>query len=123
MLAPIGGALLTVLAMFISPSLGSCIGPLVGCGAGCGGLAWWIAGIVWRFRSDGAYAAGDVLPNGKELEAWQTEIEAEGSLFQVKSGKFMFIFYVITWSSMGLCCLCMLVGSIYACVAGPKSID
>jgi hypothetical protein len=61
MLAPLATALLATIGMAISPTVGSVLGTIGGCGVGCGGLAWWIAGIVWRFRSDGAFAVGDII--------------------------------------------------------------
>mmetsp|Transcript_32073 Transcript_32073/g.37718 ORF Transcript_32073/g.37718 Transcript_32073/m.37718 type:complete len:106 (+) Transcript_32073:171-488(+) len=102
--------------MLINPTLGSCCMGLNGCAMTCGGLAWWITGIVWRFRSDGAYAAGDIVPDGKTLEDWETEISADGSLFQHQSGKFMFIYYILCWSLMGLSCLCSVCAAIAGCV-------
>jgi len=37
----------------------------------CGGLAWWITGIVWRFRSDGAFASGDIpAEKGMDIDEW-----------------------------------------------------
>jgi hypothetical protein len=45
------------------------------------GLAWWITGIVWRFRSDGLYAVGDILKEGVTEEQWAKDIVKDGSLF------------------------------------------
>ena len=42
--------------------LGGIMSFLLGSGASCGAFAWWVAGIVWRFRSDGSYTAGDIPP-------------------------------------------------------------
>ena len=104
--------------MLINEGLGKCCGGLASLGMCCGGTAWWITGIVWRFRSEGAYAAGDLVPEGKSVDDWDTEISDEDSLFQYKSGKFMFIYYVICWSCMALSCLCSAIGAIAACAVG-----
>ena len=114
---PLSATILVGLGMLIHPSLGSFCSGLLGCGMSCGGLAWWITGIVWRFRSDGAYATGDVVPEGKDLDAWEAEISADDSLFQYKSGKFMFIYYVICWSMMACGCLTSLCGAIAGCLS------
>ena len=115
---PVSAVLLIGLGMLINEGLGKCCGGLASLGMCCGGTAWWITGIVWRFRSEGAYAAGDFVPEGKSVEDWDTEISGEDSLFQYKSGKFMFIYFMICWSFMALGCLCSAIGAIAACVAG-----
>ena len=51
-----------MIASCIHEMLGKVLGGILTCGLGCGGLAWWIAGIVWRFNTAGAYASGDLLP-------------------------------------------------------------
>ena len=50
------------------------MGFLLGTGASCGAFAWWVVGIVWRFRSDGSYTAGDIPPEGTLLEDWDKEL-------------------------------------------------
>mmetsp|Transcript_32074 Transcript_32074/g.37719 ORF Transcript_32074/g.37719 Transcript_32074/m.37719 type:complete len:106 (+) Transcript_32074:171-488(+) len=102
--------------MLINPTLGSCCMGLNGCAMTCGGLAWWITGIVWRFSSDGAYAAGEIAPEGESIEDWDSKVTADGSLFQHHSGKFMFIYYILCWSLMGLSCLCSVCAAIAGCV-------
>lgn len=119
-LAPIGAALLAGICMLISPALANFIGGLVGCAAGCGGLAWWITGIVWRFRADGAYACGDFIPEGKTEEEWLETITAEGSLFQHQSGKFIAIYYLICWGLMACNCATALIMSIVGCIKGKS---
>ena len=112
---PCGGGILTGLAMLINPSLGAGFSGLAGCANACGTLAWWITGIVWRFRSDGAFAAGDDVPEGKTIEEWETEITLDGSLYQYKSGKFMFFYYVICWAIIGGGCVGSILASICSC--------
>ena len=120
-LAPLAAGILGGLAMLISPALANFIGGLSGCAVGCGGLAWWITGIVWRFRSDGAYACGDFIPEGKTEEEWLETITAEGSLFQHHSGKFMAIYYLICWGLMACNCATALIISIIGCIKGKSS--
>ena len=121
MLAPIATSLLAMIGMAISPTLGSILGGLGGCVVGCGGLAWWIAGIVWRFRSDGAFAVGDIIKDGVTAEEWEKELETTGSLYQSKSGKFMAIYYFICFGFMGLSLLCGIVTTIWGCIAAKKN--
>ena len=71
---PIGSAIVIGLAFLINEGLGKCCGGLSVLGMCCGSAAWWITGIVWRFRSEGAFAAGDMVPEGKTIEDWETEI-------------------------------------------------
>ena len=54
-----GGMCLAGIFMAIAPALGGCLGGLTACAASCGGLAWWICGIIWRFNRAGQYACGD----------------------------------------------------------------
>ena len=82
LVAPLASVIIIGLGSIIHPSLGACCSGLLGCGMSCGGLAWWITGIVWRFRSDGSYATGDIVPEGKSIDEWETEISIDGSLFQ-----------------------------------------
>ena len=119
--APIIAGLVAFLAMLVSPALGTFCSTLFGCAVSCGGLAWWITGIVWRFRSDGAYASGDYVPEGTSVEAWEQTVEAEGSLFQYHSGKFMFIYYVICWSFMACSCSCSLLAALWGCIAAKSA--
>ena len=68
----------------LSPKLGECSQILAICSYGCSTVAWWVTGIVWRFRPDGAFASGDkfsVLVDGDE-----TTLEADPLLVQAKSG-------------------------------------
>ena len=97
-----------VSCMVLSPELGSLCGILSCCGLGCSSLAWWIAGIVWRFRSDGSYACGDELIYGTDGEV----LVADASLVQASSGKFMLIYYCICF---GLAVLKLCGTIIFTC--------
>jgi hypothetical protein len=114
---PCAGGLVGGLLAICSPAMGSGCGGLIMSGAGCSGFAWWIAGMVWRFRADGSFASGDIMPADTTEEAWATAISADGSLFQVSSGNFMAIYYMITWIMMGVSCGCSLLVAIGGCIA------
>ena len=73
--------LLMVLFMFCNATLGnicccSCIFV-----TGSTSLAWFISGLVWRFRQDGAFAAGDYEMMGKTKDEWEAIVTAEDSLY------------------------------------------
>ena len=114
---PIAGILLVSISMMISGSLAAICQGLVGCGAGCGGLAWWIAGIVWRFRASGKFASGDSLTEA-ELTVAEAAADVENSttLYQLSSGRFMYVYYMICWILMGVSCGCSLIGMIVSCL-------
>ena len=61
MVVPIISAPILALTSYIHVSLLMLCNSLLSCGIGCGGLAWWITGIVWRFKASGAFASGDSL--------------------------------------------------------------
>ena len=48
LLVPITFFLINICSM-INPKLGGWLGGLTMCGATCGGFAWWITGMIWRF--------------------------------------------------------------------------
>ena len=57
---------------------------VLGVGVGCAQIsafAWYIAGLVWRFRQSGSYASGDDMPSGYDDETWNEKINASDSLF------------------------------------------
>ena len=114
-LSPIAVVILTSIFTLCHPGFGSFCGGVLGCAQCCGTLAWWITGIVWRFRADGAYAAGDIIPEGTTIEDWEKKISAQDSLFQYSSGKFMFFFYVISWSLCACSCTISLIGALIGC--------
>ena len=77
------------------------------CYGGCSLLAWYITGLVWRCRTSGAFASGDLIVGDLDEDAWISQITASDSHFQYESGKFIWGFYVASWISMGvICCLC-----------------
>ena len=115
LVAPLASGLLVGMGLMLHPILGSVCMCLLGSAMSCGGIAWWITGIVWRFRSDGKFACGDVVPEGMTEEAWQAEITADDSLYQHSTGNFLFIYYIICWSLAGAGCLCSILASICAC--------
>ena len=111
---PMGLALIAGLCMLISPRAGQVVGSLAGCG-GCSGLAWYIAGLCWRFRASGKYASGDWVVDNRE--AWITAVTADDytGLFQYASGNFMWVYFLITWILMAVGCFCSLTTFIVMC--------
>ena len=74
----------------------------LGCPVGCGGLAWFIAGMVLRWRHVGKVCAGDY--NTTELLA--------DNLYMTKSGNFIQIYLIIMLCLMGAMCFsscCLIV--------------
>ena len=96
----------------------SCFASLLMTFSGCGSLAWFITGSVFRFRSDFNFASGDVIPAGVDSDAWYTALEADSGLFQVSSGRFMWVFLMINYGTMAASCGCALLVGICSCVAG-----
>lgn len=119
-LSPLVMGLLFLVATLINPNLGGCMGAFNACAIGCSGLAWWITGIVWRFRADGAFVSGDLVPEGKTQEEWLEITTAEDSLYQYKSGHFMAIYYFVCFAVVGFGCLTSGVGAVYACLTASK---
>jgi hypothetical protein len=111
---PMIGALLITLSTCIHHGLGSFCSGLVGCGAGCGGLAWWIAGLVWRYRASGKFASGDSLDEAQVTAMEDTE--AAGNFYQISSGRFMSVYYMICFIILGVSCGCSLIGMIVSCL-------
>ena len=73
----------------------------LGCPIGCGGLAWFIAGMVLRWRHIGKVCAGD----------YNDDSTLADNLYMTKSGNFMNIFLIICLCLMGLTCcsICCIV--------------
>ena len=111
-LAPCAAAPIMAIASCIHETLAKVLGGIVSCGISCGSLAWWISGIVWRFKASGSYAAGDSLTEA-EYTALDTDAE---TLYQYKSGKFMLIYYIIVWSIIAFSLLSSLIGIIVTCI-------
>ena len=103
------GFLLGGLATLFSSSLGMCCIGLAGCGKCCGGIAWYIAGIVWRFNAVGRYASGD--------EVVEQYTAGELLLQQTQSGTFMKTYYMITWIIMAVMCGCSILAGLGTCIA------
>ena len=74
------------------------------CLANCSALVVYIMGCVWRFSEAGQFASGDdgIIINSSSI-----------LLLQESNGKFLAIYYLITWICMGLCTLCACLGCIF----------
>ena len=103
------GFLLGGLTALLSPGLATCCFGLAGCGKCCGGIAWYIAGIVWRFNAVGRYSSGDHVP--------EDYFANEANLIQTQSGNFMRIYYLITWIMMAVMCGCSILAGLGMCIA------
>ena len=117
-ITPFLASVLLIAAYLVSPIMGNCCG-FIGVFAFCTSyLSWYITGIVWRFRNDGAFAAGDGLSDdelNKELNLLETT--GTQTLYQLKSGKFMLIFYLITWCSCAVNCLgACVIALVHSCL-------
>ena len=96
------------------PAIGSCLSVC----ANCSLMAWWIAGMVWRLRTSGKFASGDVNQLSiKNDEEWIASISGENSFFQVESGRFIYIYLLITWIFWGVGCGCGIIGGIIGMIA------
>ena len=97
-----------------------CVPALVGCCFAlssctqCSSTIWYIMGLVWRLNEAGKFASGDNLTE-EELTAEQ---EADSTLYQLKSGNFMWTYFVISWIMMGTSCVC---GCLMPCIIGCLS--
>ena len=97
-------------------------GPFLGLTISCSGLAWWIAGIIWRFRSNGSFAVGDLPQDGYDETKWYDEVVlAEGSLYQHATGRFMLIFYLVSWGLMVLILIVNMIMALYMFIKAKKA--
>ena len=112
---------LAILLFFVNPFVGMTCWTVTNCITGCSTLAWFITGIIWRWSSDTKYAVGVTPTGGKSLEEWKQVTKAQDSLFQVKSGNFMYYYYMIwfVFVCIGLCCCCCLC--CLMCASGGNS--
>ena len=78
------------------------------CGVCSSSLAAWIMGMVWRFNAAGKFASGDDLP--------EDYVPADDTLLQLSNGKFLGIYYLITWIFLGTACGCSIIGGIVSCL-------
>ena len=94
----------------ISPScelLGACSG-LCNCLTSCGGLAWYITGIVFRWRHYGRVCSG---------EYWNKD-SGEPNVYMTETGGLMYYYYIVTWIVMGLSCLIWCCSCLFTMFAG-----
>ena len=77
---------------------------LVGCVNCCGGLAWIIAGAVFRWRFVGKVCSGDFVAEDLAV--------AKSEPYAWKTGKFMKIYLLLTLSILGTICCCGAVAGI-----------
>ena len=82
-------------------------------GFSCALLAWWVCGIIWRFNSRGSFSAGDSLQKAER----EAEQESAATLYQLRSGRFMLIYYIITWSLIGFAVFFSFVCLVFVCLS------
>ena len=111
-LTPLPIAITTLALHIMHAKLGKCVGGLSVCTVGCGFTAWWILGLFWRFSELGMYSSGEKpyqysTGDGKEtntLIEWsymgsEASNDSEiNDLFQLRSGRFMKYFYIVSWA-------------------------
>ena len=120
-LAPLPIAMVTLISHCIHIKCGKLVGGFSMMACGCSMLAWWIMGIIWRFRIEGRYASGDIVPDGMSEADWlEKSITADDSIFQFMTGKFMKIFYYTCWISQALSVFLLICSSVFACLCGEK---
>ena len=68
---------------------------LVGCLSVFGGVAWYITGIIFRWRHYGKVCSGDY---------WDMS-SGEPNVYLVNTGEWMVYYYVVTWIILGITCL------------------
>ena len=100
--------LLVICIMRVSACLGNLCGVLMACGVCGSGLGAWIAGMVWRFSEAGKFASGDNLADDY--------VPADDTLLQLSNGKFMGIYYLITWILLGTICGCSIIVGLFTCI-------
>ena len=88
----------------MNPNIGNCCGGLSLCAFKCSLFVAYIMGLIWRYGAAGKFASGDDLAEGEDA----------GALYQISSGKFMSIYYLITWILLGTACVC---GCLAGCVS------
>ena len=92
------------------------MGCFLNCACCCNTIGWWIAGIVWRFKAAGSYAAGDLLSK-TELQA---AYDDDDTLYQLRSGKFLLVFYIINWVLMGGALITLFFSCLCTCLCNLK---
>ena len=113
---PVAGLLLVGIATMINASLAKFCQGVVSIGSVCGSLAWIIAGLVWRFRASGKFASGDSLDEAQlAIEEANAEVADSTTLYQLSSGKFMYVYYYILGVILAIVCGCSIGNLITAC--------
>ena len=87
---------------------------LVSCPYGAGGIAWFVTGMVLRWRFTGKVCSGAFLRDSIE-DGTETVIEIGDAPYQWKSGRFMNIYLLISLISIPVTCLLVCLG---VCIFG-----
>lgn len=83
-LIPCATLILSSLCSYVAQWLAISVVALGTATIGCGGLVWWITGIVWRFSEVGKFSSGDYIQAGYTEEEWDKFVtsDATENLFQ-----------------------------------------
>ena len=75
--------------------------------------AVYVMGMVWRFGEAGKFASGDddIIMNSESA-----------LLLQESNGKFLSIYYLITWIFIGLCAVCACLGCIFGAINSRSNV-
>ena len=77
MLMPCATSLLAGLIYLVNDTCADYFSRLIGCLSSCLCLAWFIVGIVWRFKESGSIASGDQLSDAD----YEKEAKDEDTLY------------------------------------------
>ena len=91
-----------VLAITDEEVLGAASSGFCACACSCSLLVAYIMGLVWRYGKAGKFASGDTLEEGEEPDP----------LSQISNGRFLSVYYLISWVFLGITCCCGLIGCI-----------
>ena len=101
-LSPLPLAMVVVIANACHEKCGSVAAQVSFCQLGCLWLAWWVIGIVWRFRADGRFTCGDEeyfkSSEGETKSFFSIPPYVEDTLYQQQSCTFMKVFYIVCWA-------------------------
>ena len=109
-LAPLPIMIFTLIAYVINKVFAHVIVAFFACLLGISAFAWFVMGIILRFKHNGSFSTGSLEPSNNDKPDWYSSNYTNESLFQYKSGNFMLVFYVLMFVIQGLACC---VGGVY----------
>ena len=98
--SPLAIVFLAVVATNINSFFSKVVFLLLSSLACSAGIAWYVIGLFWRFSKFGRFASVGV-ENTLELTINKVvDVPSQKELMQAESGRFIFIFYTISWFAM-----------------------